>query len=666
MTIVESGPQPTTAPKEAPPIVVTTTWRDRIPSWSVVLGIIGLWIIVWSLTKGHATAQIGGQETTGLHDWLSERADAIQSSDNVFFTISNSIGDAVTWVVENLQTLISTPDFPRPYPQIGWLGVVAIAGWAALAAAGWRSAILVVASFVSFGLLGYWDESIDTLIVTAVSVILAVVIGMPFAIWAGRSKAAAAVITPVLDFFQTFPSFTYLLPLFLLFGLGASAAVFATLLYAFPPMVRIAAHGIRSVSVTSLEATRSLGQTRFQEVTKVQLPMAKRTIIVGINQTTMAALSMVIIAAYVDGPGLGGPVLQALQVVQVGKAFVPGLAIVIMAIMLDRTTTAISERSERLQRAGGGDRRKRMMVLGGTGVAALVAVYVSHYYSWAAGFPESDFGSWLAERVQIASDWISSTFDTQTAWFADKVSYLFLNPMQDLLAESPWFVTAAAIIALAGALGGRWASLTTLVCLGGIYFLDLWYNAMVTLNMTLVATVFVMVLAMVFGVWMGRSRTADNVVRPILDALQTLPPFVYLIPALALFETTRFTAIVAAVAYAAPAAIKIVADGIRGVSATTVEAATAAGSDKWQIIRKVQIPMARGAVLLATNQGLLYVLSMAVIGGLVGAGALGYDIVAGFSQGELRGRGLAASLSVVLIGIMLDRITRRAATRVTS
>jgi glycine betaine/proline transport system permease protein len=142
-----------------------------------------------------------------------------------------------------------------------------------------------------------------------------------------------------------------------------------------------------------------------------------------------------------------------------------------------------------------------------------------------------------------------------------------------------------------------------------------------------------------------------------------LPPFVYLIPALALFGTTRLTAIVAAVAYAAPAAIKIVADGIRGVSPTTIEAATASGSNKWQIITKVQVPMARGAVVLAANQGLLYVLSMAVIGGLVGAGALGFNVVQGFTQDGYQGKGLAASITIVLIGIMLDRITRRAAMR---
>ncbi len=132
---------------------------------------------------------------------------------------------------------------------------------------------------------------------------------------------------------------------------------------------------------------------------------------------------------------------------------------------------------------------------------------------------------------------------------------------------------------------------------------------------------------------MGRNRRADMGIRPFLDAFQVLPPFVYLVPALALFGVGRFTAIMAAVAYAVPIATKLVADGIRGVSPTTVEAARSTGSTSWQMITKVQLPMAREALVLAANQGLLYVLAMVVIGGMVGAGSLGYIVVSGFSPG---------------------------------
>jgi glycine betaine/proline transport system permease protein len=171
------------------------------------------------------------------------------------------------------------------------------------------------------------------------------------------------------------------------------------------------------------------------------------------------------------------------------------------------------------------------------------------------------------------------------------------------------------------------------------------------------------IVGILVGVWMGRSRRADRIIRPVLDAAQVMPAFVYLVPFVALFGPSRFTAIVAAFVYASPIVIKIVTDGIRGVSATTVEAATASGAGRWQTISKVQLPMSSRSLTLATNQGLIYVLSMVVVGGLVGAGALGYDVVAGFSQGQLFGKGLAAGFAIVLLGIMLDRITQAAARR---
>jgi glycine betaine/proline transport system permease protein len=235
--------------------------------------------------------------------------------------------------------------------------------------------------------------------------------------------------------------------------------------------------------------------------------------------------------------------------------------------------------------------------------------------------------------------------------------------LQELLAESPWYVSALGLLALAYVFGRLKAVVPTAVCLAGILVLGLWHDAMVTLNMTLVATLLVMVLAFVFGVWMARRRTVDLVLRPLLDAGQTIPPFVYLIPVLALFGPTRFTAIVAGVVYAAPAAIKLVADGVKGVSSVVIEASRSTGATTWQEITKVQLPMARGSLMLATNQGLLYVLAMAVIGGMVGAGALGYDVVLGFSRSEEWGKGAAAGLTIVLLGIMIDRIARAAAGR---
>ncbi len=407
-----------------------------------------------------------------------------------------------------------------------------------------------------------------------------------------------------------------------------------------------------------------MGQTGWQRLTKVELPMAKRTIIVGINQTTMAALSMATIAAFINGPGLGQPVVRALNALRVGDAFVPGICIVLMAIMLDRVTTAASEHGEKLRRGQARDmaaRRNLFLLLGAA--VTIACVYMSRHYTFAAKPWESSLGDKLSDAVQSAIDWISDNWSGATSSISDGFTNAIINKLEYVLAGSPWFVTALGILAIAIIVGGWRAGVATVICLAGIRYLELWNNAMITLTSVLVAALFVMILAAVIGVWMGRSRGADRAIRPLLDAGQTMPPFVYLIPVLALFGPTRFTAIVAAVAYAAPAAIKIVADGIKAVSAATVEAAESAGALTIQIITKVQVPMARSAFTVATNQGLLYVLAMVVIGGLVGAGALGYDVVAGFKQLDTRGRGLAAGFSIVLLGVMLDRITTYAARR---
>jgi glycine betaine/proline transport system permease protein len=472
------------------------------------------------------------------------------------------------------------------------------------------------------------------------------------------------VTTPVLDIMQTMPSFAYLAPLVLLFGIGAASAVVVTLIYALPPLVRITAHGIRSVSPTTIEATRSMGASRWQVLRSVELPMAKRTIIVGVNQCTMAALSMATIAALINGPGLGQPVTQALQSLDIGAAFVSGLAIVIMAIMLDRTTTAASERSEVVARRGGGHKRRRMIIIGVGGVLSLVAVYMSRRWLRFAEFPEQpDLGEPLADGVTSLTDWIVETFGNVTNAFKDLVTYGLLNPLQSLLADSPWWLVAGVLIAFAFVLGGWRPAAITVVCEVVILGTGLWNEAMKTLTMTLVATFMVIAIAIVVGVWMGRNPRVDMIIRPVLDAFQTIPPFVYLVPALALFSTSRFTAIVAAVAFGVPIATKLIADGIRGVSPTSVEAARAAGTTAWQMISKVQLPMARAAVVLASNQGLLFVLSMVVIGGLVGGGGLGYYVVAGFSQAQLFGKGLAAGIAITALGVMLDRIAQYAAAR---
>lgn len=641
------------------------------------MGIVVAWLVLWATLRGLDTLELGGAETTDFQLWLNSVRDAFDTARTnsfVFQHIVQPITDGVNGLVTFLQGIFSQASAGRPVPEIGWLGVVVLLAWLALAFAGVRSMLLVGACVLLFGFFGYWAQSIDTLIVTFFAVGICTVLGLPLGILMARSRRVSAAVSPVLDLMQTLPSFAYLAPLALVFGIGPAAAIVTTIIYSLPPLVRITGHGIRGVSPATLEAATSMGSTPWQALVKVQLPMARRTIVVGINQCTMAALSMATIAALINGPGLGIPVLQALQSLDVGSAFVSGLAIVLMAIMLDRTTTAASERSgieariQRGSRAGRagtlrGPRLRRTSIIAGAVVTA-AAIYLSHSYLALAKFPASpDLGTPLAKAVSAATDWTVGTFSGFTEWLKNTVTALLVDPLQSVLAQSPWWAMALVLLGIAFVLAGRRAVVVTIVCEAVILGTGLWNESMKTLATTLVAAFVVVVVAVCLGVWMGRSKPADSVIRPVLDAFQTIPSFVYLVPALALFGPTRFTAIVAAFAYGVPIATKLVADGVRGVSPVAVEAAESLGTTSWQMVAKVQLPMARAAVVLAANQGLLYVLSMVVVGGLVGGGGLGYLVVAGFSQSQLFGKGLAAGIAITALGVMLDRITQHAAAR---
>lgn len=295
------------------------------------------------------------------------------------------------------------------------------------------------------GLQGLWQESMDTLSLTLAAVVISLLIGIPLGIWAGLSDRAHRILTPVLDFMQTMPTFVYLAPLTLFFLIGPASATIATLIYAAPSAIRITAHAIRSVPRTTVEASESLGATQKQTLVKVLLPSARKTIVLGINQTIMAALSMVTIAALIDAPGLGKTVVKALQTLDVGTAFNAGLAIVVLAIVLDRVTTAAASERRKLP---------RWALFGGLGVTG-VCVYLSYTYLWAAEFQSDvEIGSAIRKGATAVTEWAQDSLPVITDGFKDFVTFALINPLQALLAESPWFLVALVIVALSFMIGG--------------------------------------------------------------------------------------------------------------------------------------------------------------------------------------------------------------------
>ncbi|GAA1757249.1 ABC transporter permease [Luedemannella helvata] len=647
------APVPTRAPMSA---------RRPRRGW-LLAGVLAAWVVAWFPLRGRDTLSLPTSDLTPAHDRLNELRDWVDAhrADNPFFTgVIETIRQAVDGLATLLLSLLSQPAYGRPVPVIGWLGVVGLVALLGYWLAGPRIAALAAAGFASFGLLGLWRESMDTLALTLTAVLICVVIGVPLGVLLGLAPRVARLVNPVLDLTQTMPTFAYLAPLALLFLIGPATGVIATVIFALAPVVRVTALGVSGASAAALESGRSLGATGWQLLRTVRLPAARRLIAVGINQTTMCALSMVTIAALIAAPGLGSTVLQSLRIHDTGGAFAAGLAIVIMAVVLDRITTGA------VRRAGRRVRRRRSLLLGAAALAA-VAAYLSYTFYWAALFPGPTVGGYLgtplADGVNAAAEWVRLNLVDVTGAVKNAVTYGLINPLEALLAQSPWWLVAAAVLAVTWIVAGPRTLPIVAACLGLIIATGLWEAAMQTLTITLIATALVLIVGLIFGVWLGRSDRADRLLRPVLDAAQVMPAFVYLVPCVALFDPTRFTAIVAAVVFAAPVAIKLIAAGIREVPATVVEAATASGATARQLVAKVQLPLAVRAVALAANQGLNYVLSMVVVGGLVGAGALGYLVVAGLVQNRVFGKGLAAGFAIVLLGLMLDRIAQGAAAR---
>jgi len=373
---------------------------------------------------------------------------------------------------------------------------------------------------------------------------------------------------------------------------------------------------------------------------------------------------MVVITALVDAPGLGKNIIKALQQNDVGLAFDAGIAIVIMAIMLDRLTSRASERMDPARPGGpvtirGLSGRSLAVLAAGVCVAAVAA---GTLFLGGSMFPtELHFSFRLP--INSAVQWVAFNLYDVTEWMKNVTTYGLINPIQGVLTSAPWWLVGAVIISIAVLVSGPKPAAIAAVCLVLIVGLEMWEHSMATLTAVLVATAITLLIGLILGIMSARSDRFSAVLRPLLDAAQTMPAFVYLLPAVALFGPTRFTAIVAALIYAVPPVIRLVEIGVRTVPVTVREAAIAAGSTPGQLLTKVELPLARPALLVAANQGIILVLAMVVVGGLVGGGALGYDVVAGFARRDFFGEGLAAGFAIVMLGIMLDRITQGAGSR---
>lgn len=256
-----------------------------------------------------------------------------------------AFANSILFLLVKLEQLLRSAD------PIIILAVVGILAYAASRRIGMSFGMVVALWFI--GSLGLWEQAMQTIAIMLVSVFLSLVIGVPLGVMAARSERFRAGLNPVLDLMQTIPSFVYLIPAAMLFGLGKVPAILATVIYAAPPLIRLTDLGIRMVDSEVVEASRAFGATRWQILKGVQIPLALPSIMQGINQTMMMALAMVVIASMIGARGVGETVLLGLQRNDSGQGLIGGIAIVILAIIFDRITQAIGQRMQKFRKIAG-------------------------------------------------------------------------------------------------------------------------------------------------------------------------------------------------------------------------------------------------------------------------------------------------------------------------
>lgn len=668
--------------------------------------LFGLFLIVALLLVHHLVSNLSHfPEAWDIH--LRDPLDAFKqwsirnrTSHPLFLYIFDPLSDAVDFSLRQVEAGLLWLPWPVLVAGVFLLGKKL---------ATLRLALLTTFCLLFMGLVDLWTESMQTLALVVVSVCISLLIGVPLGILAARQENVERGLRPFLDAMQTMPAFVYLLPVVLFFGIARVPSVIATVIYALPPAIRLTTLGIRDVSSEIVEAARAFGATPRQILLKVQLPLALPTIMAGVNQTIMMALSIVVIAALIGAGGLGKVVLNALRGLKVGQALEAGLAIVFLAVLLDRLSEAVAEQNrtgspvvkshlfpQSWQKNGFIARVEAGLEWLNTASGSLLArlaassrspFVMRHAYLLASLLFLAGL-LWLGRRlgwVDFPASWrwgIQEPVDTAVLWLRDNLfeqqvgpflwgtrpfsNFVILRLLDPLDALFQEFLSWPVILLLVGLLG-FWVSGWRLAVGGtavlfSIGLLGMWDLAMVTLSQVIVAVFFSLGIAFPLGIWAARNDTVTAVLRPILDFFQTIPAFVYLVPVVMLFNVGRVPGIMASVLYALPPAIRLTNLGIRQANPEAVEAGLAFGSTSWQLLTKVQLPLALPAIMTGINQTVMMVLAMVVIAGMVGGAGLGLEAVNGLARNQL-GQGIEAGLAIVILAVVIDRLLLAGAAR---
>lgn len=539
-------------------------------------------------------------------------------------------------------------------PPLSWIAIIVVMMALARYAKDWPLAILVGLCFFYLAVFGQWESAMITLASIVIAVPLGVAGGLTLGILAYRSVRFERMLRPVLDLMQTVPVFAYLVPILFLFGFGPVSALVATMVYAMPPMVRVSTVALQSVPPEVVEAGTMAGCTRRQMLWKVLIPTAMPTLMVGVNQVIMLSLNMVIIASMIGAGGLGFDVLTALRRLDIGGGIEAGMAIVVMAVALDRLSQAFANKTQDdLPQAGLSFVRRHPWIMT-VGMIIIGLWLVGRVIPSVQSYPEAATLTTSA-FWETGMKWVNiNFFDTFEAIKTFFLTYLML-PVKRFFVGIPWAWGIIAIGLAAGRVGGWKLGLMAAFMALFIASNGLWAKAMITVYLCGVSVFIASMIGIPLGIWAGQNARANSVVGLFIDTLQTLPSFVYLIPVIMLFRVGDFSAMIAVILYALAPAVRYAAHGIKEVPTQMIEAGKVSGCTNWQMLWRIKLPMATPSLLLGLNQTIMLALSMLVITALVGTRDLGQEVYIALTKAST-GRGVIAGVSVAFIAIIADRI----------
>lgn len=630
---------------------MSAAWRGRV--WPAFLPFVALlllkpvlpeWAIIWP-----------EQYALPFTSWINAAADFLRKEPLIgaltFRDMTRAAASLMEWPLDFTYAL-TVKGFGKSIPPLPWTaaaGLAAVFGWWV---GGWRTSLLAGCCIFYFALFGKWKLSMITLSAVLVAAAVACAAGLLLGIAAARSRRAERILSPLLNVMQTLPHFSYLIPIVVFVGISHKAGVIATIIFAIPPMVRLALLGLRGVPNEVREAGRMSGCTARQMLWKVEIPAARDSLMVGVNQVIMQCLAMVVIASFVGTKGLGQDLLFRLQSLRIGQALEIGVAVVFMAVAMDRLSLALAHRQP--SRLSGGAFWRRHPALSAAAAVLAASLLAAQFFPAVQKFPKE----WTVTTAPFWDglvDYITVNFYEALSFYRDGFLVNILIPLRNAFQWAPW----AAVLALAAGagwkiLGGRRAIIPCLLFLF-IAFSGFWERAVITAYTVFFAVFVCIIVGAPLGIWAASSPRKARVAVFLCDTFQTFPSFIYLIPVIMLFRVGDVAVITAIVIYGIIPAVRYTVFGLQKVPPQTIEAALMSGCTRRQLLWKVRLPLAFPEIMLGVHQTVMFSLFMAIIAAFIGTKDLGQEMFKAMAHSDI-GKALVVGLCVSCMGLISDSL----------